>query len=93
MSTFAFQTAESPAATDDFAALEQRVLRAIELLKAERASRAAAEEKLAHLHETLDAKSAEVLRLEAELDTHKTERDMVRGRIEKLLGQLDEITF
>ena len=93
MSTFAFQAAESPATTDDFAALEQRVLRAVELLKSERAARAAAEAQVAELHETLDARSAELLRLEGELETHKTERDLVRGRIEKLLGQLDEITF
>ena len=42
MSTLAFQAPETQTATDDFAALEERILRAVELLKTERAVRAAA---------------------------------------------------
>ena len=46
MSTLALQDPELPIAADDFNALEQRVLRMVELLKSERGARAAAEELL-----------------------------------------------
>ena len=92
MSTLAFQPAETAAPADDFEALEQRVLRAIELLKTERAARAAAEGRVAELNESLEAQTIELLRLEAEVDAFKSERDLVRGRIERLLGQLDELS-
>jgi len=98
MSTLAFQATESPAATDDFAAddftaLEQRILRAVDLLKTERAARAVAEAKVAELHESLENQTADLLRAEAEIETYKTEREVVKGRVERLLGQLDEISF
>jgi molecular chaperone GrpE (heat shock protein) len=92
MSTFAFQAPETAAANDDFAALEQRVLRTVELLKSERLARAAAEAKVAELHQSLEAQTAELLRVEAEVDAFKSERELVRGRIERLLGQLDELS-
>jgi len=97
MSTLAFQPVETPVedsvGADTFAALEQRVLRAIELLKAERAARAEAEAKVAELHQSLESQTMELLRAESELEAFKGERDHVRGRIEKLLGQLDEFSF
>lgn len=92
MSTLAYQATETPVGADDFAALEQRVLRAIELLKTERAARAEAEAKVAELHRSLETQTMELLRAESELEAFKSERDMVRGRIEKLLGQLDELS-
>jgi len=92
MSTLTFQDSETAVATDDFAALEQRILRAVDLLKAERAARAAAEAKVAELHESLEAQTTELLRVETELEAFKSERDLVRTRIERLLGQLDELT-
>ncbi len=92
MSTLAFQPTETPVGADDFAALEQRVLRAIELLKTERAARVEAEAKVAELHRSLETQTMELLRAESELEAFKSERDLVRGRIEKLLGQLDELS-
>lgn len=96
MSTLAFQPMETPVETsvgaDAFAALEQRVLRAIELLKAERAARAEAEAKVAELHRSLESQTMELLRAESEIEGFKSERDLVRGRIERLLGQLDEFS-
>jgi chromosome segregation ATPase len=91
MSTLAFQAPESAVATDDFAALEDRVLRTVELLKSERAARAAAEAKVSELHQSLEAQTAELLRVESEVEAFKSERDLVRGRIERLLAQLDEL--
>jgi hypothetical protein len=92
MSTLAFQATEASISTDDFAALEERILRTVELLKSERAARAAAEAKAAELHKSLEAQTADLLRVEAEVEAFKIERDLVRGRIERLLGQLDEIS-
>jgi chromosome segregation ATPase len=92
MSTLAFQAPETQTATDDFAALEERILRAVELLKTERAARAAAEARAAELHQSLEAQTAELLRVESEVEVFKSERELVRGRIERLLGQLDEIS-
>lgn len=92
MSTLAFQASETPAAADDFAALEQRVLRTIELLKTERAARVEAEAKVSELHRSLETQTMELLRAESELDAFKNERDLVRGRVERLLRQLDELS-
>ncbi len=92
MSTLAFQPTETQASADDFAALEERILRAVELLKSERAARTAAEAKVAELHRSLEEQTAELLRVEAEVEAYKSERDLVRGRIDRLLGQLDEIS-
>jgi len=92
MSTLAFQAPETSVAADDFAALEQRILRAVELLKTERAARVAAETKLSELHHSLETQTMELLRAESELEAFKSERDLVRGRIERLLGQLDELS-
>jgi uncharacterized coiled-coil DUF342 family protein len=92
MSTLAFQPSETAMDADDFAALEQRVLRAVDMLKAERSARAAAEEKAAELQQRLDALSSQSEESAAEVEAYKQEREMVRTRIEKLLRQLDELT-
>lgn len=100
MSTLAFQVADSSTEMDDFAALEQRVLRAVELLKSERAARTAAEARVSELLRELDEKSAlledraaDLGRAESEVESFKTERNVVRTRIERLLGQLDDIAL
>jgi hypothetical protein len=92
MSTLAFQAAEATVGADDFAALEQRILRAVELLKAERSARIAAEDKAAELQLRLEAKASEAQESASELDAYKSERDLVRTRIERLLRQLDELS-
>jgi hypothetical protein len=35
----------------------------------------------------------ELLRAESELEAFKHEREQVRGRVERLLGQLDDLSF
>jgi hypothetical protein len=92
MSTLAFQTAESSIGADDFAALEDRILRAVDLLKAERSARIAAEDRVADLQRKLDAQTAEAQDAAAEIEAYKGERDLVRSRIERLLRQLDELS-
>jgi hypothetical protein len=92
------QGAESLAAAD-FQALEERVLRAVELLKAEREAHAAANSRIADLERhgaeldrQLASRADEAARLEGEIHHLQQERDQVRGRVERLLKHLDEFT-
>ena len=75
----------------DFSALEDRVSRAVTLVKTEREARAAAE----HRAETLDTQLSEQLALvktlQEEIRALNGERDQVRQRVEKLLSQLDSL--
>ena len=91
MSTFAIQATEAPVDADDFAALEQRILRAVDLLKAERSARIAAEDQVAELQQRLDVQTSEAQEIASEIEAYKSERDLVRTRIERLLRQLDEL--
>jgi chromosome segregation ATPase len=86
-------------AVADFQALEERVLRAVELLKAEREAHAAATAKVEDLerHNTelerqLAGRAEQSTRLESEIAQLQQERDHVRGRVERLLKHLDEFT-
>ncbi|HEY9138846.1 MAG TPA: hypothetical protein VIM67_11285 [Terriglobus sp.] len=76
---------------DEFQALEQRVLRTVELIRAEREARATAEAEIAALKELLDTASAENVQLTTELTALKNEREQVKGRVDAMLKQLDEL--
>ncbi|SDG04362.1 hypothetical protein [Terriglobus roseus] len=76
---------------DEFQALEQRVLRTVELIRSEREARATAEAEVAALKELLDTASAENSQLTAELSSLKSEREQVKGRVDAMLKQLDEL--
>src|SRR5579859_7788679 len=73
---------------DDFKALEERILRAVDMVKRERAARAAAEERAAHAESKLHDQSPRIEQMEKELQALKGERDHVRQRVERLLSQL-----
>jgi TolA-binding protein len=79
------------AQNDDFAALEEKVLRTVELLKTERGARAIAEQNSATLQQLLDEQSAQLADTEARLRALEQEREQVRGRVERMMRQLDEI--
>ncbi|WP_213806646.1 hypothetical protein [Granulicella sp. dw_53] len=86
----------SPGITsEEFQALEQKVLRAIEIVKREREARAEAEAEVASLRAQLEAQSvsqAEALSTaQSQLSTLNQERDAVRQRVEKMLQQMDEL--
>jgi chromosome segregation ATPase len=76
---------------DEFAALEERVLRAVDLVKRERQARATAEERAAKAEEKLRAQSAAAEQLHGELNALRAERDQVRQRVDRLLKQLDAL--
>jgi septal ring factor EnvC (AmiA/AmiB activator) len=78
------------------ASLEERILRAVELVGQLRKENEVLENKLesaAETHKSLEADLAdarrESARLAKELDSMQAERKQVRTRIEKLLGQMD----
>jgi chromosome segregation ATPase len=85
----------APITTDEFQALEQKVLRAVEIVKREREARAAAEAEVAALRAQLEAEQASqaeaLSAAQAQLSTLNQERDAVRQRVEKMLQQMDEL--
>jgi septal ring factor EnvC (AmiA/AmiB activator) len=76
---------------DDFAALEERIVRAVELVKRERQLRTAAEERASKAEALLDEQSPAVDQLKQEIRALRIERDQVRQRVERLLAQLDAL--
>ena len=71
--------------TDSLQALEQRIQQAVQLVGRLRQEKDAAVEEAA-------AARAETARLSDELKTLHAERKQVRSRIEKLLGQIDQLS-
>ncbi len=71
--------------TDSLGSLEQRIQQAVQLVTRLRA------EKDAALEEAAESK-AEAARLAEEVRVLQAERKQVRQRIEKLLGQIDQLT-
>jgi chromosome segregation ATPase len=84
--------APSQATTADFHALEQKVMRTIELLKAAREAQANAERDTARLREQLAEREEEVDGMRSELVALRKERQEVRTRVEKMLTQIDSLT-
>jgi predicted nucleic acid-binding Zn-ribbon protein len=70
---------------DSLGSLEQRIQQAIELVSRLRSEKTAAED------EAAEAK-AEAARLAEEVQALQAERKQVRQRIERLLGQIDQLS-
>ena len=92
----------NPISADEFQALEQKVLRAVEVLRREREGRAAAEAETARLRGELARTREELAQLHeqhatandnatAELEALRQERAEVRQRVEAMLHQMDEL--
>ena len=71
--------------TDSLSSLEDRIQRAIQLVAQLRREKEAAAEEAAEAR-------AEASRLGDEVKALQTERKQVRSRIEKLLGQIDQLS-
>ncbi len=76
---------------DDFSSLEERILRAVNLVKRERLARAAAEERVTEVEARVHEQTAAVEELQKEVNSLRAERDHIRQRVEKLLTQLDAL--
>lgn len=77
---------------DDFHSLEEKVYRTIELLKSAREAKAAAERDVTRLREQLELREEEIESLRRDTINLRKEREEVRGRVEKMLRQIDELT-
>jgi len=76
---------------DDFSALEERILRAVNLVKRERLARAEAEERAARAEAQLLEQAPLADQLQKDVSALRAERDHVRQRVERLLAQLDAL--
>jgi hypothetical protein len=87
---------------DEFQALEQKVLRAVEVVKREREARAAAEAEVALLRRQLaaqdEAAQSQTTAAQREKDAVEgqvaalvQEREAVRQRVERMMQQIDEL--
>src|ERR1700746_3907480 len=91
MSVKAVREPEAPSA-DDFHSLEEKVYRTIELLKVARQERAEAERDSARLREQLSSQRSEQESIRREVVELRREREEVRGRVKKMLNQIDALT-
>jgi len=98
MSTLAVEETQIPLAADDFNALEQRVMRMVELVRSEREARAAAESRIQSLDATV--KSLEdsglnaeqrVIALEERLQEANKKTAQAMGQIESLEKERDTV--
>jgi predicted nucleic acid-binding Zn-ribbon protein len=83
-------SAEVPA--EDFQALEAKVYRTIELYKAAKEARATAERDAKRLREQLEEREEENESLRRELVQLRKDREDIRGRVEKMLSQMEGLT-
>src|SRR5947209_6878600 len=77
---------------DEFHALEEKVYRTIELLKTAREGKAAAERDASRLRQQLEDREEEVETIRTQIVGLRKEREDVRGRVEKMLKQIDLLT-
>jgi chromosome segregation ATPase len=76
---------------DEFQALEQKVMRAVEIVKQEREARAKLEVEIANLKEQLEFQTLVASEAQAAVNTLTKDRDGVKQRVEKMLQQMDEL--
>jgi len=83
-------SAQVPA--EDFQALEEKVYRTIELYKAAKEARTTAERDGKRLREQLEEREEENETMRRELLQLRKDREDIRGRVEKMLSQMESLT-
>ena len=76
---------------DDFQALEDKIYRTIEMYKAARQAQATAERDANRLRQQMEDREEELVKLRREAVQLKKEREEIRGRVEKMLQQIESI--
>jgi len=76
---------------DDFQVLEEKIYRTIEMYKSARAAQATAERDAQRLRQQLEDREEELVRLRRETVQLKKEREDIRGRVEKMLAQIESL--
>jgi chromosome segregation ATPase len=92
MSVKAVREFSPEVSSDDFHSLEEKVYRTIDLLKSAREARVAAERDVSRVREQLEMREEEIDSMRNEMIGLRKEREEVRGRVEKMLRQIDELT-
>jgi predicted RNase H-like nuclease (RuvC/YqgF family) len=82
-------SAQVPA--EDFQALEEKIYRTIELYKAAKEARAASERDIKRLREQLEQREEENEALRRELVQLRKDREAIKGRVERMLSQMDNL--
>jgi predicted nucleic acid-binding Zn-ribbon protein len=77
---------------EDFEALEEKVYRTIELYKAAKEARATAERDAKRLREQLEEREEENETMRRELIQLRKDREDIRGRVEKMLSEMESVT-
>jgi predicted nucleic acid-binding Zn-ribbon protein len=76
---------------DDFQALEEKIYRTIEMYKAARQAQATAERDAQRVRQQMEDREGELITLRREMVQLKKEREEIRGRVEKMLQQIETI--
>ena len=91
MSLKAAEEVSEQVPAEDFQALEEKVYRTIELYKAAREARAVAERDIQRLREQLEQREEENDTLRKELLQLRKDREDIRGRVERMLNQMESV--
>ena len=73
---------------DEFQALEQKVLRAVEIVKREREARSAAEAEIASLRQQLAAQAEAAQTAQSQISSAQSQADAVQGQIQAAQSQV-----
>jgi translation initiation factor 2B subunit (eIF-2B alpha/beta/delta family) len=76
---------------DDFQVLEEKIYRTIEMYKAARQAQATAERDAQRVRQQLEERDEQLVALRREAVQLKKEREEIRGRVEKMLEQIESI--
>jgi chromosome segregation ATPase len=77
--------------TDDFQALEEKIYRTIEQLKAAKEARATAERTIERLRQQVSERDEQIQSMRNDVVSLRKEREEVRTRVEKMLKQIDAL--
>ena len=91
MALNAVETVADEVPADNFQALEDKIYRTIEMYKAAKQAQATAERDAQKLREQLEARDEELTTLRRDAVQLKKERQEIRGRVEKMLAQIESI--
>ena len=91
MSIKAVEEVSAQVPAEDFQALEEKIYRTIELYKAAKEARATAERDAKRLREQLEQREEENDALRRELVQLRKDREDIRGRVERMLGQMESV--
>jgi len=76
---------------DTLTHLEERIQKAVALVNRLRQEKEAALKELAATQQVFEESQSDNVKLTEEIEALRTERNQVRGRIEKLLGHIDQL--